>query len=171
MEILDFYDENRIKTNKTYLRGTKMPKDTYRLIVHLAIFDRENRLLIQQRQSSKTMANLWDISCGGASQTGETSKEAIRREAKEELGIEIDFSQKRPIFTANFKYGFDDFYLVHKDIDLKDLTLQVEEVKDVRWASQKEVLAMMDEGGFVKYKKNFIKLIFDLAEDDRIVEI
>lgn len=171
MEILDLYDENRIRTGKTYIRGSKMPENTYRQIVHIAIFDDKNRLLIQQRQSTKSMANLWDISCGGASKAGESSKEAIRREVCEELGIEIDFTYIRPIFTANFKYGFDDFYLVHENIDLRDLTLQEEEVQDANWASEDQVLKLMDNGKFVKYKRNFIKLIFDLAKDDRIVEI
>lgn len=171
MEILDLYDENRIRTGKTYIRGSKMPENTYRQIVHLAIFDDKNRLLIQKRQSTKTMANLWDVSCGGASKAGESSKEAIKREVSEELGIEIDFTYIRPIFTANFKYGFDDFYLVHENIDIEDLVLQEDEVQDANWASENQVLQLMDEGKFVKYKKNFIKLIFDLAKDDRIVEI
>lgn len=171
MEILDLYDENRIKTGKTYIRGSKMPENTYRQIVHLAIFDDKNRMLIQQRQSTKTMANLWDVSCGGASKAGESSKEAIGREVSEELGLAIDFTNIRPIFTANFKYGFDDFYLVHENIDIEDLVLQEDEVQDANWASLDTVLKLMDEGKFVKYKRNFIKLIFDLAKDYRIVEI
>ena len=171
MEILDLYDENRIKTGKTYIRGSKMPENTYRQIVHLAIFDDKNRMLIQQRQSTKTMANLWGVSCGGASKAGESSKEAIGREVSEELGLAIDFTNIRPIFTANFKYGFDDFYLVHENIDIKGLVLQEDEVQDANWASEDQVLQLMDKGKFVKYKRNFIKLIFDLAKDYRIVEI
>ncbi|WP_297788928.1 NUDIX domain-containing protein [uncultured Anaerococcus sp.] len=171
MEILDLYDENRIRTGKTYIRGEKMPENTYRLIVHAAIFNAKGQLLIQQRQATKTMANLWDLSCGGASDKGESSKEAIRREVMEELGLDIDFFDIRPIFTANFKHGFDDFYLVHRDFSLSDLTLQTSEVQDARWASEDLVMKLIDEGKFVKYKKNFVRLIFDLGKDDRIVEI
>lgn len=171
MEILDLYDENRIRTGKTYIRGEKMPENTYRLIVHVAIFNAKGQLLIQQRQATKTMANLWDLSCGGASDKGESSKEAIRREVMEELGLDIDFSDIRPTFTANFKHGFDDFYLVHRDFSLSDLTLQTSEVQDARWASEDLVMKLIDEEKFVKYKKNFVRLIFDLGKDDRIVEI
>lgn len=171
MEILDLYDENRIRTGKTYIRGEKMPENTYRLIVHVAIFNDKGELLIQQRQATKTMANLWDLSCGGASDKGESSKEAIRREVMEELGLDIDFSDIRPTSTANFKHGFDDFYLVHRDFSLSDLTLQTSEVQDARWASEDLVMKLIDEEKFVKYKKNFVRLIFDLGKDDRIVEI
>lgn len=171
MEILDLYDENRIKTGKTYIRGEQMPDDTYRLIVHLLIFDDWGNLLIQKRQKTKSMANLWDITCGGAASAGETSKEAIARELKEELGISLDFTNIRPILTANFKHGFDDFYLVRKNINLDEVSLQEEEVAACKWASFDEVMDLMDRERFVRYKKNFIRLLFDLNDDLRVVEI
>lgn len=171
MEILDLYDENRIKTGKTYIRGEMMPDDTYRLIVHLLIFDDCGNLLIQKRQKTKSMANLWDITCGGAASSGETSKEAIARELREELGISLDFTNIRPIITANFKYGFDDFYLVRKNIKLSEVILQEEEVADCKRANFDEVMNLMERDRFVRYKKNFIKLLFDLNDDLRVVEI
>lgn len=171
MEILDLYDENRIKTGRTYIRGENMPEDTYRLIVHLLIFDDYGNLLIQKRQKTKSMANLWDITCGGAASAGETSKEAIARELREELGISLDFTNVRPIITANFKYGFDDFYLVRENINLDEVSLQEEEVSACKWASFDEVMDLMEKDRFVRYKKNFIKLLFDLNDDLRVVEI
>ncbi|KWZ78594.1 NUDIX hydrolase [Anaerococcus tetradius] len=171
MEELDLYDENRIRTGKTYIRGDVMPEGTYRLIVHLCIFDDSGRLLIQQRQKSKSMGGLWDITCGGAAKAGESSKEAIERELGEELGINLDFSKKRPILTANFQHGFDDFYLIREDVDPRKLKLQKEEVEAARWASYEEVMDLIQKEKFVKYKKNFIKVLFDLNCDYRIVEI
>ena len=171
MEILDLYDENRIKTGGTYIRGEKMPENTFRLIVHLLIFDDWGNLLIQKRQKTKSMANLWDITCGGAASAGETSKEAIARELREELGIKLDFTNTRPIITANFKYGFDDFYLVRENINLDEVSLQEEEVAACKWANFEEVMDLMDKERFVRYKKNFIKLLFDLNDDLRVVEI
>ena len=171
MEILDLYDEDGIKTGRTYIRGENMPEDTYRLIVHLLIFDDYGNLLIQKRQKTKSMANLWDITCGGAASAGETSKEAIARELREELGISLDFTNVRPIITANFKYGFDDFYLVRENINLDEVSLQEEEVAACKWASFDEVMDLMEKDRFVRYKKNFIKLLFDLNDDLRVVEI
>lgn len=58
MEILDLYDENRIKTGKTYIRGEQMPDNTFRLIVHLLIFDDCGNLLIQKKTKVKVYGKL-----------------------------------------------------------------------------------------------------------------
>ena len=108
---------------------------------------------------------------GGACQSGEDSSIGISRELEEELGIKIDFTDLRAALTVNFNHGFDDFYILKKDIDIKDLTLQKSEVKDARYLSEKEVFDLMDRGEFFPYKKTFIKLLFELAKDDRVVEI
>ncbi|WP_297687729.1 NUDIX domain-containing protein [uncultured Anaerococcus sp.] len=171
MEILDLYDRYRRKTGKTYIRGDVMPPNTYRLIVHVLIFDRDGKMLIQQRKAEKTMGGLWDITCGGACQSGENTDQAASRELYEELGIAFNFRGSRPILTANFKYGFDDFYMIHKNVRLEDLRLQEEEVSDARWASYDEVIDLMKRGKFVKYKKSFIDLLFDLEKDKRFMEI
>lgn len=169
MEILDLYDIDRRKTGRTYVRGDMVPKDSYRLIVHAAIFD-QNKLLIQQRADEKKMGGKWDISCGGACQSGEDSQDAIARELYEELGLCLNFKKVRPALTINFDVGFDDFYIINKKIDLKKLILQKEEVKDVRIASLDEVLAMVDDGRFLSYRKSFIRLLFDLSKDPRVIE-
>ena len=47
MEIMDLYDENRQKTDKTYIRGSAQPKGFYRMVVHVCIFNKLGQLLIQ----------------------------------------------------------------------------------------------------------------------------
>lgn len=170
-EIVDLYDKERIKIGKTITRSETTPALTYRLIVHVCIFDYNGKMLIQRRHQDKKMGGLWDITCGGAVKAMESSEEAIQRELKEELSISFDFKDIRPILTANFKYGFDDFYIINKNIDLETLSLQEDEVIDARWANKDEVINLLRQGRFVKYKENFINLIFDLNKDDRIVEI
>lgn len=171
MEILDIYDKYRQKTGRTYLRKDKIPNGGLRLIIHILIFNDKGELLIQQRAEDKKMGGLWDISCGGACQAGEDSWQGARRELKEELGIDFDFSEIRPILTANFDQGFDDFYIIKKNIKISDLTLEQEEVKDARWARRDEIIRLLDRGDFVGYKKSFIKLLFDLKEDSKFLEM
>lgn len=170
MEILDIYDKYRRKTGKTYLRNETIPEGGLRLIVHILIFNDKGELLIQQRADTKKMGGLWDITCGGACQAGEDSFEGARRELKEELGIDYDFKETRPILTANFPQGFDDFYIINKNIDIAALILQKEEVKDARRASRKEVFDLLKTGKFVKYKKSYLDLLFDLNDDEKFLE-
>lgn len=170
MEILDIYDKYRRRTGKTYPRNEQIPEGGLRLIVHILIFNDKGELLIQQRADHKKMGGLWDLSCGGACQAGEDSFEGARRELKEELGIDFDFTSIRPILTANFDQGFDDFFLLRKNIDINELKLQKEEVKDARFASRDEVFDLLYKGKLVKYKKSYLDLLFDLNDDRRFME-
>ncbi len=171
MEEMDLYNKDREKTGKTYIRGSKRVEDSYYMIVHLCIFNDQNQMLIQQRAPEKSLANLRDLSCGGGSKKGESSSGAIERELKEELGADIDFEKIRPIMTANFDRGFDDIYIIRKNLDIEELTLEKSEVQAAKWASEEEVIDLLKDNKFVAYKENFLRLLFDLDKDMRIMEL
>ena len=119
-------------------------------------------MLIQKRQSTRNrFPNLWDISAGGHSISGETSKEAIQREAYEELGYIHDFSNDRPYLTINYDDGFGDVYLLNdENLDINDLRLQKEEVQSVTWANKNEIMQLINEEKFIPYCTGFIELLF-----------
>ena len=161
MEIFDLYDKNRIKLNKTLVRGEKPPKNTYRMVVHLAILNK-NKMLIQRRSlTKKSWTGLWDITCGGSAIAGETSSEAMHRELKEELGLDIDFTNIQPFSTTYFSEGFDDLYVIEKKVNLKDLVFQKDEVCDAKWATKTEIKKMIKSGEFVLYYPTEIDYIFE----------
>ena len=114
MEKFDLYDENRNKLNITINRGDKLPENTYRLVVHLIIFNSKGEMLIQQRHPhKKNWPSLWDISVGGCVTAGETSVEAMIRETIEEIGI--DLSKYELVYVDNKAYGiviYDNFKLL-----------------------------------------------------------
>ena len=149
MEILDLYTADREKTGKTMVRGEETPAGCYRLVVHVCIFNDKGQLLIQQRQPFKEgWPNKWDISVGGSAVAGDTSRMAAERETREELGLELDLSNVRPIITVHWENGFDDYYVLTQNVDLDSLHLQPEEVQAVRWAEMDEILQLIDEDQF-----------------------
>lgn len=151
-EYWDIYDENRIPTGKKHRRGDPMKPGEYHLDVHVCVFNSKGQLLIQQRQPFKRgWPNLWDLTVGGSALSGETSRMAAQREIREELGLEIDFTALRPHMTLHFEEGFDDYYFVELDVKPEELSLQEEEVKQVRWVEKEEVLRMRDEGIMAPY--------------------
>lgn len=165
MEKWDLYTKDRIPTGETMERGTKCPKDGYRMVIHVCIFNAKGQMLIQQRQSfKKGWSNLWDITVGGHAVAGDSSRTAAEREVLEEIGYAVSLKDKRPVLTVNFENGFDDFYLVEQDLDIDKLTLQYEEVQAVRWAEKEEILAMIDAGTFIPYHKPLIELLFAMRE-------
>lgn len=160
MEYWDIYDIERNKTGKEVIRGDKLKDNEYRLVVHACIFNKKGEMLIQQRQSFKDgWSNMWDLTCGGSAIKGETSQMAIDREVSEELGIEI--KSVRSNLTINFANGFDDIYLIEKEVDLDNLNLQYEEVQNVKWASKEEIISMIEENIFIPYYPSLISLLFD----------
>lgn len=161
MEIWDLYDKDRIKTGETMVRGSQFKENTYHLVVHLCIFNVEGKMLIQQRQPFKDgWPNMWDITVGGSALSGDTSQLAAEREVYEEIGYKLSLDGIRPSLTINFDKGFDDIYLIQKDIDISKLKLQYEEVQSVKWASKEEILSMIDEEIFIPYHKSLIDLLF-----------
>lgn len=165
MELVDLYDENRLPLGRTAERAAPKGPGELRLVVHVCVFDSRGRLLIQQRAPEKFIfPNLWDVSVGGGVDAGEDSRQGAEREFREELGVSLDLSGLRPSVTVNFDGGFDDFYILTKDLLLEDLTLQKEEVRDVRWVTLGELLDMLEEGTFIPYPRSFLEFLFDMRD-------
>ena len=163
MEIWDLYTKDRIKTDKTMIRGTQITNGFYRLVVHICIFNSKGEMLIQKRQPFKAgWSNMWDITVGGSAIVGDSSQSAAEREVYEEIGYKLSLEGIRPALTINFDEGFDDIYLIQEDVDITKLKLQYEEVKAVKWASKEEILSMIDEEIFIPYYKSFIELLFSM---------
>ena len=163
MELVDLYDENRIPLGKTAERYAHKSRGEYRVVVHVCIFDRQGRLLTQQRSMEKRMCpGKWDVSAAGAVGAGETPRQSAEREAREELGYPLNLTGLRPSITVNFPGGFDDFFIVQRDIDLAALHLQKEEVSAVCWHTLEEVLEMMKRGEFISYPEGFINFLFSM---------
>ena len=143
-------------------RVVHLGKDDFHLSSFL-IFNSKNQMLIQQRQAWKEgWPNMWDITVGGSALSGETSIQAAERETHEEIGYKIDLSKERPFFTINFDVGFDDYYLVEREIEIKGLSLQYDEVQQVKWASREEILQLIEERKFIDYW--FTDLLFDMRK-------
>lgn len=163
MELWDVYNRDRIKKDKFIVRGEAFEEGDYHLVVHVCIFNSAGEMLIQQRQPFKIgWPDKWDITVGGSAIKGDSSQVAAERELEEELGIYLNLEELRPHFTINFERGFDDIYLVEKEINLEDVKLQEEEVKDVKWATREEIIEMIRSGEFIPYYEGMIHLLFEM---------
>lgn len=160
MELFDLYDINRKPLGITMERGGVQPQGTYRLVVHICIFSTDNKMLCQKRVASKKVfPDLWDISCGGCVDSGETSLQGAIRETKEELGITLP-SDAMAMLTVHFNYGFDDIYCVTMDVDESELTLQAEEVAEAKWLTKEQIHSLINDKVFIPYAHEYIDYLF-----------
>lgn len=163
MEIVDVYDKRREKTNKTCERG-KEKDGEYGLSVHIWIMNKEGKFLIQKRtKSRKRFPNMWSLTAG-AVDTGETSVEGAIRETKEEIGINIEKEEFELILSIKRKHNFLDIWLVRKDIDLKDIVMQEEEVQKVKWVTKEELEEMIKNNEVAGSVTLYYKMFFDILE-------
>jgi len=162
-EVYDLFTQDHHPTGLTKLRGEIPPAGLKQQVIHVAIFNSEGQLLIQQRTSEKKWGNLWDITIGGHVTTGETPGQGATRELLEELGISLDLSEAQSHFTVNFEKGFDDFFVIQKDVDLGGLKLQASEVKAVKWESVENIKKMIADGTFIPYKLSLIDFLKDMS--------
>ena len=170
-ELWDVYDSQRCRTGRTHRRGDPLPPGEYHLVVHICIFNSRGELLIQKRQPwKKGVPGYWDLSAAGSALAGDDSRRAAQREVQEELGLDLDFSEEDVRFTFHFPNGFDDYWMITRDVEISELSLQYEEVADAKWAGREDVARLVQQGSFVPYY--FIDRIFDIYEgtgaiDDR----
>lgn len=76
------------------------------LVVACALVDPDGRVLIAQRPEGKAMAGLWEFP-GGKVDRGENPENALIRELREELGIDVTSACLAPLTFASHAYeGF-----------------------------------------------------------------
>lgn len=154
MELRDLYDENKELTGATIYKGQDVPKGRYYITVVVFIQNSKNEFLIQKRVKKKD--GKW-ATTGGHPVSGETSKQGIVTEIKEELGVNVLEKNIKLFKTIKTEDDFVDIYYLKEDIDIKKIKIQKEEVEDVKWASIDEIERMINEKKFSESHTMFFK--------------
>ena len=137
----DLYDRFGNLTGRTYFKGDTIPKGFYPMVVMIALQNSNGEFLMQKRVERK--GGDWGVT-GGHPKSGESCEEGIVTEVKEELGVDISKDN-----FVEFNSGCDGkdcykMYYLKKDIDLSDITIQEEELTEVKWFSIDELQHMVE---------------------------
>ena len=154
-ELFDVLDENGEFTNQIETREECHNKGLWHKAVVVFIISLDNkRVLLQQRNANKKLwPNLWDITAGGHVLNGEFGYQTVIRETKEEIGIDItkndlEFigSTRSENISGNIiNRHFNEYYIVHKDLDINDIVLQEDEVQNIKWFDKEEVISRIND--------------------------
>ena len=165
MEFWDIYDENKQLTGRTMKRNDWCLKEgEYHLTVLGVIARPDGTFLITKRVMTKAWAPGWWEVSGGGVQAGESSEEALRREVKEETGLDVRNAEGGYAFTykrVNPDEGdnyFVDVYRFVMDIDEKDVSFQEAEIDGHMFATREQIESFAKEGKFLHYDS--IKQVF-----------
>ena len=79
------------------------------LVCAVALIDADGRVLLAKRPEGKALAGLWEFP-GGKVEEGERPEDALIRELKEELGINVEHSCLAPLTFAS--HAYEDFHLL-----------------------------------------------------------
>jgi len=88
----------------------------YIITSHCFIINLSGQILLTQRSLNTNRGGKWEDTHGGV-KSGETSLQAIVRELKEEIGINVKEDELNFIKTLKRKNVFRDIYVLKKNID------------------------------------------------------
>lgn len=158
-EYLDLYDKSCNITGEIINRKNSyiLPKKRYIITTIVFIINSRKELLIQ-----KTSANRGSIyaTTGGHVKSGMNSLQTIKEEIKEELGLNVLSDDFVYLGREKMSYKFQDIYLLQKDYDLSEITLQKKEVSNVEWLSLHDIDKLIANDLFRKsniYGYNLLK--------------
>jgi isopentenyl-diphosphate Delta-isomerase len=154
-ELLESLDEKGRPTGQRKSWLNLINDGDWRNVVHVWIVDSKKLLLIQQRAAKGAWDGCWDVSLGGSVSAGEKPAQAAIRELKEELGLDINEGELKKLGIWNVRKRlpehdkdsreFSHNYLLNKDLQLDDLTLQKSEVVRVGWKSLIDVRRQIED--------------------------
>lgn len=139
MEYLDIVDENNEFTGIVEERKKAHEMNLWHRHVTSWIMNTKGEILLQKRAASKPRnPNKW-AKTGGHVDSGESETNAILREIKEELGIDVPKEQAKVVSIYkstnpdNRFFGYNYIFVI--DYKIEDFVLQKEEVSEVKYFS------------------------------------
>lgn len=179
-EKFDVLNELGEFTGKVATRDECHTNGLWHRAVYAFIVDRDFNVLLQKRSANKKLwPNKWDVTIGGHVNAGEFGRQALIRECREELGIDISDDDIKYLVGTTSRYNkngyinnhYDECYLITKDVNINDLVLQKEEVSDAKYFSKDEIIKRINNNYDGLTEKEVSWSIFKKIFESNIVEL
>lgn len=132
-------------------------------------YNSKGEILVQKRSmQKKKFPGLWDMPCAGHVEAGESAKNGAIREAKEEIGIDVNEEDLKFMF----EYIEDDAWEIGQvfcfklDKKVEEMLLQKEEVEEVKWLNFEEFKELLYSNKWVPMDKEYKDLVVENLEKE-----
>ena len=165
MELWDLYDSKGNKLNKTHIRGEKLLEGEYHLVCDCLVRHIDGSFLLMKRHPCKPVYPLaYEATAGGSALINETPLECVKRELKEETGIDCDNFTLINYSISDQRHAIYYNYLCITDCKKDCITLQENETIDYKWVDLEEFKEFVQSEHCVKTQIARLKKYFDIFE-------
>ena len=143
MELLQLYDENINRVDESVDRAIKntIPSNRFFMVIIVFIQNEEGKFLVQKTSPERDSVFAFT---GGHVNYGDDYYETVFKEAKEELGLDLNPDKLKYVAMKPYQKAFCALYHYKDNIDINNLVLQKEEVENVYWLSKAEIEDLID---------------------------
>lgn len=164
MELLDVYDNNGKVTGRVVIRGDKtvtLNDNEHIALGVIFIQNSKGEFLIQKTSESKGGEY---TSTGGHVDSGETPLQSIKREVKEELGLNVDNDNILELGYLLYDRPIRFMFYLKKDVDVQNLKLQQEEVDSVEFMSKDKIKELIARGLMLESHAKIFNKVLEYLE-------
>ena len=150
MELLDVYDNNGNVTGRTIIRGdkTSILNENEHFAVAVIFIENDNGEFLIQKTSQEKGGEF--SSTGGHVDSGETPLTSIKREVKEELGINVDNEQIEEYGFLLYDKPIRFLFYLKKNIPIDKIVVQKEEVEYVEYMNTSKINELIETNQMLK---------------------
>ncbi|WP_304611816.1 NUDIX hydrolase [Paramuribaculum intestinale] len=135
-------------------------------VVHLHVIDRDGRILLQRRSPDKDIQpGRWDTAVGGHVDYGESVRDALMRESREELGIDASAAVEvtHYVFQSQREREYVNTFFLRVDADDFKACPDPVEISEIRFWTVDEIRGSLGLGELTpNFEMEFSRLLPEL---------
>jgi len=163
-ELWNAYTADGVLTETVLVRGENIPSGLYHVVCEVLVRHTDGSYLCMKRALTKpadAYPGYYEATAGGSALLGETKEDCIKRELKEETGIDCnDFILlSRTVIKDTIYFT----YMCVTDCAKNSVTLQDGETEDFVWLNENEFISFVNSDRIIpiqkeRYKEYFLRM-------------